>query len=88
MRCPIAATVALSLTSTPWAIELVLHQDGQLGVQRRQHLRRGLDHRHVDALSNQVLRHLQADETRPDDDGARRRRLQVLGQAGGVLDGA
>ena len=82
------ATVAPVSTWAPWATSSSLHQDGQLGVERGQHLGGGLDDGDVDALAHQVLGHLQADEAGPDDDGRLGGDADVGGQAGGVLDGA
>ena len=72
----------------PLGDQLVLHEDGHLGIQWRQHLRRSFDHRHAYALGNQVFRHLQADETGTYDHCVHWRRFQVFRQVDSVLHGA
>ena len=64
--------------------QLGLHQHGELGVERGEHLGGGLDHGHGDAGVAKVLRRLQADEPGPDDHGGarggRRRRRPGVGR--------
>ncbi len=68
--------------------ELVLHENRQLGVERCQHLRGRLDDGHVDALTNEVLGHLETDEPRPDHHRGHRSHVDVRGEPGRVLHGA
>ena len=68
--------------------ELVGDEDRELRVDRRQHLRRRFDHRHVDALADEVLGHLEPDEAGADHDRGRGLHVDVDGDARGVLDGA
>ncbi len=72
----------------PVGHELVLDQDGHLGVEGWEHLRGSLHDGDVDALAHQVLGHLQADEASPDNHGRFGCDADVAGQAGGVLHGA
>ena len=61
----------------PVGDQLVLDEDGELGIERRQHLRRRLDDRDVDALPDEVLGHLESDEPGADHDRSRGRDVDV-----------
>ena len=67
--------------------ELVGDEDRELRIQWRQHLRGGLDDRHVDALPDEVLGHLESDESGADHDRGRWCDVDVGEEAGRVFDG-
>ena len=71
--CSKPATPSSSATWTPWSSRKSSTMRAVLAVERRQDLIGQLDHRHVEAALDQVLRHLEADEPAADDDGAHRR---------------
>ncbi len=66
--------------------ELVVDEDGELRIERRQHLRRRLDDRDVDALPDEVLGHLESDEPGADHDRGRGRDVDVGHETGRVFD--
>ena len=66
--------------------QLVLDENGELRIERRKHLRRGLDDRDVDALHDEVLGHLEPDEPRTDHDRGCRRNVDVGEQPGCIFD--
>ena len=66
--------------------QLVLDENGELRIERRKHLRRGLDDRDLDALHDEVLGHLEPDEPRTDHDRGRRRNVDVGQEPGCVFD--
>ena len=71
----------------PVGDQLVLDEDGELGIERRQHLRRRLDDRDVDALPDEVLGHLEPDEPGADHDGSRGRDVDIGHETRRVFDG-
>ena len=66
--------------------QLVLDENGELRIERRKHLRRGLDDRDIDALHDEILGHLEPDEPRTDHDRGRRRNVDVGQEPGCVFD--
>ena len=66
--------------------QLVLDKNGKLRIERRKHLRRGLDDRDIDALHDEILGHLEPDESRTDHDCGRRCNVDVGQQPGCILD--
>ena len=67
--------------------ELVGDEDRELGIERRQHLRSCLHEADVEALLDEVLGHLEADEPGTDHDRGRGRVADVRREPGRVLDG-
>ena len=67
--------------------ELVGDEDRELRIQWRQNLRGGLDDRHVDALPDEVLGHLESDESGADHDRGCWRDVDVGEETGRVFDG-
>ncbi len=66
--------------------ELVGDKNGKLRIERRQHLRSGLDDRDIDALPHEVLGHLEPDEPGTDHDRGRGCDVDVRREAGCVFD--
>ncbi len=65
--------------------ELVADENRKLGVERWEHLRRRLDDGDGNTLTDEVLGHLEPDESGPDHDGGRRRDADVGGEPRRVL---